>query len=277
MSELESVSFIIALASAGLGAVSGVGHLVARKRSRDRSSGAPARTAVRLTIAAALSGLVFLTLSIVARAVATGHGPFSSMYEFSLAFAWGIVAASLFFWWRYRVYAVSSAGLVAATILLVFAYTLPSRPAPLVPALQQSVLLSSHVAAAAIAYGAFAIGFGATLLYLVQVRYRLSWLPSPGTLDTISYRTAVIGFPCMTLVIVLGAVWANIAWGRYWGWDPKETASLVTWLLFAGYLHARVLRGWRGAKAATLYLIGFLAVLFTFFGNYFLGGLHSYQ
>ncbi len=86
----------------------------------------------------------------------------------------------------------------------------------------------------------------------------------------------IVGFPFLTLTIILGAVWANIAWGRPWGWDPKETASLVTWLIFAAYLHARVIAGWRGTRSALLLVIGFLAILFTFFGNYIFSGLHSY-
>ena len=81
----------------------------------------------------------------------------------------------------------------------------------------------------------------------------------------------------MTLTIVLGALWADIAWGRYWGWDPKETSSLVTWLVYAAYLHARVLRGWRGSKSVSLIVLGFLGFLFTYFGNYFFGGLHGYR
>jgi ABC-type transport system involved in cytochrome c biogenesis permease subunit len=92
-----------------------------------------------------------------------------------------------------------------------------------------------------------------------------------------SYHSVVIGFPFLTLTILLGALWADIAWGRYRGWDPKETASLVTWLLYAAYLHARIMRHWKGTKAAALLLIGFLAVLFTFFGNYIFSGLHAYN
>ena len=86
----------------------------------------------------------------------------------------------------------------------------------------------------------------------------------------------VIGFPFLTLAILLGAFWANIAWGRYWGWDPKETASLVTWLIYAAYLHARAVRGWRGIRSAVLIIVGFVAVLLTFFGNYIFTGLHAY-
>ena len=167
-------------------------------------------------------------------------------------------------------------GVVIALGLLLYAHTLPSRPVPLVPALQQSFLLTSHVTAAVIAYGTFTIGFGTAVLYLFQRRRIVSWMPRTEVLDAMSYHTVVIGFPFMTLVIILGALWADVAWGRYWDWDPKETASLVTWLIYASYLHARFLHGWRGTRTAILLIIGFAAVLFTFFGNYFFAGLHSY-
>ncbi len=226
-------------------------------------------------ILAALA-LVLVTVSIIARIVASGRGPFSNMYEFSVAFSWGIVAVSLFFLWRYRIAIIGTFGLVIALAMLIFALTLPSRVLPLVPALQQSVLLSVHVASAIISYGALAVGFSAAVIYLFVRNRRVSWLPRPELLETISYRTVIVGFPFLTLTIILGAVWANIAWGRPWGWDPKETASLVTWLIFAAYLHARVIAGWRGARSAWLLVIGFLAILFTFFGNYIFSGLHSY-
>jgi len=226
-------------------------------------------------ILAALA-LVLVTVSIIVRIVASGRGPFSNMYEFSVAFSWGIVAVSLFFLWRYRIAIIGTFGLVIALAMLIFALTLPSRVLPLVPALQQSVLLSVHVASAIISYGALAVGFSAAVIYLFVRNRRVSWLPRPELLETISYRTVIVGFPFLTLTIILGAVWANIAWGRPWGWDPKETASLVTWLIFAAYLHARVIAGWRGARSAWLLVIGFLAILFTFFGNYIFSGLHSY-
>ncbi len=105
----------------------------------------------------------------------------------------------------------------------------------------------------------------------------MSWMPPKATLEEVSYRAVVIGFPMMILVLVLGALWANIAWGRYWGWDPKETATLITALLYAGYLHAYNLRGWRGTRSAVLLILGFAATVFTFLGNLFLGGLHSYS
>jgi cytochrome c-type biogenesis protein CcsB len=95
-------------------------------------------------------------------------------------------------------------------------------------------------------------------------------------LDDIGYRAVTIGFPLLALVLILGSVWAHEAWGSYWSWDPKETASLVTWLIYAIYLHTRSLRGWRGTRSAIVLLIGFIAVGFTYYGNYFFGGLHAY-
>jgi cytochrome c-type biogenesis protein CcsB len=232
----------------------------------------PGKTAIILTIC----GLAFETGSIIARAIASGHGPFSSTYEFALAFSWGTIVLGLYFQWRYRVIAVGAIGLIVAILLLLLTRGMSPAIVPLVPALQQGFLLTTHVAAAVIAYGTFAIGFGAAALYLVQRLRSFSWLPSAQLLDRLSYHTVVIGFPFLTLLIILGALWAYVAWGRYWGWDPKETASLVTWLLYANYLHARVLRGWRGTKAAVLLVAGFAAVLFTFFGNFIFAGLHSY-
>jgi cytochrome c-type biogenesis protein CcsB len=229
-----------------------------------------------LWMALAALALAFISTSIISRIVASGHGPFSSMYEFSTAFAWSIIVMSLIFLWRYRIMIIGAFGIVLALGLLIFASTLPSRVLPLVPALQQSLLLSVHVASAVISYGALTIGFSAALIYLVIHRREVTWMPQPEILENISYNAVIIGFPFLTLTIILGAAWANIAWGRPWGWDPKETASLVTWLIFAAYLHARVLRGWRGTKSASLLVIGFLAILFTFFGNYIFNGLHSY-
>ncbi len=281
MARLEIFSFMAALVCLGLSAILAVIVLVAGKVAKtsgesNASSNRYPKTGY-LAITTGIAGLVSLTLSMVSRAVLTGHGPFSNIYEFSLAFSWGIVVMGFFFERRYRAPVIRAIGVLMALGLLLFANTIPSQAVPLVPALQQSFLLTTHVAAAVIAYGAFAVGFGAAILYLLQERCKASWLPGLEALDEMSYYTVVIGFPFLTLVIVLGAIWADVAWGRYWGWDPKETAALVTWLLYAGYLHARVMRGWRGRKAAILLIVGFFAILLTFFGNYIFQGLHSYQ
>ena len=224
----------------------------------------------------AINAAAFLTASLVFRAIASGHGPFSNMYEFSLAFSWGALVLYLYFEVRYRLRTLALVVLPIALGMLVYATTVPSDIQPLVPALQNNLLLTVHVAVAILAYGAFALAFGAAVLYLIQGRDSIRWLPRRAVLDEMAYRAVLVGFPMMALVIILGAVWAQIAWGTYWSWDPKETASLVTWLIYGGYLHARVVRGWRGRRSALLLILGFGATLFTYFGNYFLGGLHSY-
>lgn len=226
-----------------------------------------------LNLAMLVIGLISITVSLIARGISTGHGPFSNMYEFAVAFSWGIVIMGLLFQWRYKIPVISAIGTLVALTLLLFARTLPSQSSPLVPALQQSLLLTTHVASAVISYGAFTIGFGAAVLLIIKGNKG----NESDALDEISYHTVLVGFPFMTLVIVLGALWADVAWGKYWSWDPKETASLVTWLLYASYLHARIMRDWKGRRAAILLVIGFAAVLVTFFGNYVFNGLHSYQ
>ncbi|TAK36856.1 MAG: c-type cytochrome biogenesis protein CcsB [Chloroflexota bacterium] len=227
------------------------------------------------TMFAALT-VVFLTLCLAFRAVATGHGPFANMYEFTLAFAWGVMVSYVYFEWRYKVRILGVFASLVAVGMMAYAAIVPAEIQPLVPALQNNLLLTIHVAVAIVAYGTFAIAFVAALLYLFQGEDGVSWMPTRALLDEIGYKAVIIGFPMMALVIILGALWADVAWGSYWSWDPKETASLVTWLIYGGYLHARTMRGWRGTRSAVLLLLGFAATLFTYFGNLFFGGLHSY-
>jgi ABC-type transport system involved in cytochrome c biogenesis permease subunit len=281
VSSLENIALICGTAGLGTSIVFAVwGLLSARTVFMETNSGKHIAASVSgsqipslISFSLLVVSLAFITISLIARAVATGHGPFSSMYEFAVAFSWGVMTMGLFFRWRYKIPVVSVISMAVALALLLFARTISSQAAPLVPALQQSLLLTTHVASAVISYGAFTIGFGTSILYLIKNNSE----EDADALDQISYRSVMIGFPFMTLVIVLGALWADIAWGRYWSWDPKETASLVTWLLYASYLHARVLRGWRGRRAAILLIIGFCAVLATFLGNYVFSGLHSYR
>lgn len=221
--------------------------------------------------------LLLLTVTLVLRTIVTGHGPFANQYEFSVAFGWGIVAAFAYFEHRYQMRALGLLVLPIAMALLLYAMTVGATADPLVPALQNNLLLTVHVALAIVAYGAFSVACAAGALFLVSPPQGRRGLPKPEKLDEIAYRAVVIAFPLLTLVIILGAVWAQIAWGTYWSWDPKETASLFTWLVYGAYLHARVVRGWRGRRAAWLLMLGFAAVLFTFFGNLFFGGLHSYS
>ncbi len=288
MYELSQYAFVAAFAATGLAVVLYLVNVVGARGLRalslagnggsvsssswDPAFDASGRYATILTV----NGFIFLTASLVFRAIASEHGPFSNMYEFSLAFAWGSLAIYIYFEIRYQLRILALMVLPVALGLLAYATTVPSEITPLVPALQNDLLLTVHVAVAIIAYGAFTVAFGAAVLYLIQHRDSIRWLPKKAILDEIGYKAVMVGFPMMALVIILGALWADIAWGTYWSWDPKETASLVTWLIYGGYLHARVLRGWRGQRSAVLLILGFGATLFTYYGNLFFGGLHGY-
>jgi cytochrome c-type biogenesis protein CcsB len=208
-----------------------------------------------------------------------GRGPWGNLYEFSVAFAFGIVLGYLYLGRHYPIRAIAFLPIGVALFLLAYAFTLPQEISPLVPALDNPPLITIHVAMAMISYGIFAVSFGAAVGYLIQGREnRVSWLPPAKVLDEVAYRAVIIGFPIFATLIILGSYWAAIAWGRYWGWDPKETSALVTWLIYAVYLHARSQRGWAGRPAALILVIGFAAVLFTYLGgNLFFGGLHSYS
>lgn len=226
-----------------------------------------------------LAGAI-LTLSLVTRWIAVGHAPYSNQFEFAIAFAWGATAAFIYVERQLRVRSLGAFVIPIPIGLILYAQTLPDHVVaggPLIPALQNNLLLTVHVAMAVIAYGAFAVACGGAIMYLLQRDDRVSWLPFRADIDATCYRAVMLGFPCMALVLILGAAWGNIAWGRYWGWDPKETAALTTWLIYAGYLHAHSIRSWRGNRSSILLLLGFAATLFTYYGNLFLGGLHAYS
>ncbi len=206
------------------------------------------------------------------------HVPLSNFYESLVFFAWTLPALGLF---SFRRYFKGYLGAVLSTIAcLLLAYAsfggVDSRIKPLMPALKSNWLLI-HVVTAFLGYAAFALAFGTAVLYLVQERRPRAALPPQSQLDRLLYRATVLGFLLLTLGILTGAVWAESAWGRYWSWDPKETWSLITWLVYATLLHARLLKGWQGRRIAWLAVVGFMAVLFTYFGvSFLLTGLHSY-
>ncbi len=224
-------------------------------------------------------GVVFQGLSIALRTAAAGHLPLSNMYEFSSTF---IFLAGLVYLLFERAYGVRQLGAIVLPLtvgMVIYIWSLPTELREvnaLIPALQNRPLMTAHVSFAILAYAAFAVAFAAAILYLIASRRAVSWLPSADMLDDIGYRAVTIGFPAMALVLILGSVWAYRAWGTYWSWDPKETAALFTWLVYGVYLHTRSLRSWRGTRSAIVLLLGFGAVIFTYYGNYFFGGLHAY-
>jgi cytochrome c-type biogenesis protein CcsB len=232
-------------------------------------------------LATSLSWLMFaaLTASLIFRWIAVEHPPYANMYEYTIALGWGSALTYVIFerWYGQRaIGAVVLPGVAALfAISLVF---FPSEVTPLIPALQANRILGIHVGMMMASYSALSVSFGAAVLYLVQGgARRFARLPSGRLLEEIAHKSVLIGFPMLALGIALGAWWANSAWGRYWGWDPKETSALVTWLIYAGYLHARGLRGWRGRRSAMVLVLGYAGVLFTYFAvNLWVSGLHSY-
>jgi cytochrome c-type biogenesis protein CcsB len=223
-----------------------------------------------------LAAWATLTVSLAIRSILSGHVPFTDMYGFAASFCWGILATGCLFQWRLKSEVFGAGAAVIAFALLIYTFTLPSRHEPLPAILQQTWLLPLHVSCAIMAYGMFALGFVSAVLYLIKDKYNPAFFPTAGTLDRAGYLAVLTGFPLMTLVIIIGSIWAKVAWGTYWNWDPKETASLVTWILYAFYLFTRVFLHWKDRRSALLLIIGFVAVLVTFFGNLFFGGLHSY-
>lgn len=247
----------------------------AAARPSDFAAPSPLSGAARwLTLGAFL---VFAT-SMTLRGLVVGRGPWGNLFEFSVAFATSILLGYLVLSRRYPIRSIAFIPVGVALALALYASSLPSEIKPLVPALQNAPLLTVHVGLAMLSYGIFATSFAAGIAYLVQGKAdRFSWLPSHRVLDSVAYRAVIIGFPIFATMIILGSWWASIAWSRYWGWDPKETAALVTWLVYAIYLHARNQRAWAGRPAALLLVVGFVMVLVTYSGSLWFTGLHAYS
>jgi cytochrome c-type biogenesis protein CcsB len=274
------------------------------------------RTVLTVARGLAYAGVAVHLTSVVARGLAAERVPWGNMYEYVTVVGLLLVVAFLVIERRWRVEAAGGfvlGGTVAAMGAATLIYV---PPGPLVPALN-SYWLRIHVVMAMLGSALFALGFVFTLLYLWQERRerrevpaalparepalvatgpggdagdhvpaeepeaevtpRRGRLPPSPVLDRIAYRTIVFAFPIWTLAVIFGAIWAEEAWGRYWGWDPKEVWSFVTWVAFAGYLHARATVGWRGRRAAVLAVIGFAALVFNLVVvNTVIAGLHSY-
>jgi cytochrome c-type biogenesis protein CcsB len=224
-------------------------------------------------------GAVFATLAVILRWIAAGHFPLTNMYEFSLMFVTFISIVHLAFERMYRVRQLGAITLTIAFLMTLYIWSLPAdmrEVNPLIPALQSDTILTFHVGAAVLSYATFTVAFAAAVLYLIASKWSTPWLPSSEMLDDVAFRAITFGFPMFTINLILGSVWAHEAWGTYWQWDPKETAALFTWLVYGVYLHTRTLRGWRGNRSAYILLFGMAATIFTYYGNYFFGGLHAY-
>lgn len=267
----EAGTVVVGASGAPAGTARGAGSVVG---SAVAPSSAAGPYAFGLTLAAVLA----LAVSMALRAAIVGRGPWGNLFEFTVAFAFTISAGYLLLERRYPIRSIGLVPTGVALALFLYSATLPKEIEPLVPALQNAPLLTIHVGMATIAYGIFATAFAAGVAYLVQgQRDRFAWLPSHKVLDEVAYRAVVIGFPIFATMIILGSWWASIAWSRYWGWDPKETSALVTWLTYAVYLHARNQRRWAGRPAAMLLVVGFAMVIVTYSGSLWFSGLHAYS
>lgn len=250
---------------------------------------APGRRSGNIAMSLMWLATVLLAFGVVLRGFSAGRVPWGNMYEFSitsgLAVAVVFLVLSLKQDVRWLGIFVSGAVLLTLGLAVTVLYT---ESAELVPALK-SWWLVIHVSAAIVCAGGFTLAAALSAAYLVRDRGEkrsaagkpMGWLssrlPSSATLDRMAFRTVAFTFPLWTFAVVAGAIWAENAWGRYWGWDPKETWAFITWVIFAGYLHARSTSGWKGRRGAWIALVGFLAFLFNYFGvNLFLPGLHSY-
>jgi len=213
-----------------------------------------------------------------------GHAPFANMYESLVFFSWTVAILYIFIEFKYK---ESIIGVFASPLVfLAIAYAslspdVSSKISPLIPALKSNWLIA-HVITCFLGYAGFAIAFGFSIMYFVKpkspdAKSIFAKLPSWELIDELTYQMVVFGFLFLTIGIITGAVWANSAWGKYWSWDPKETWSLITWFVYAIFMHLRTMKGWHGRRMAWVSIIGFIAVMFTYFGvNYLLSGLHSY-
>jgi len=250
----------------------------------------PGRRSANIGMSLTWLAAALLLIGVVLRGVWAGRVPWGNMYEFSITSALGILLVFLILSLRSDVRWLGLFVVIPVLLTLGLAVTvLYTEAAQLVPALK-SYWLIIHVSAAIICGGAFTIaGASAGLALLRGWRERVAvasgrpasdiWsrIPSVPSLETFTYRIVAFSFPLWTFAVVSGAIWAENAWGRYWGWDPKETWAFITWVVFAAYLHARSTKGWRGSRASWIAVAGFAAFLINYFGvNLFVNSLHSY-
>lgn len=262
------------------------------------ASGVPNAGIGRLATTFAGFTVLFLGGQVATRWAAVKHAPVSNLYEFTAAFAFGIALAYVAFEAYTRNRRFGLLGLPIVSGMLGIASLFPSDITPLIPALQNGPLLTIHVSVMMLSYAVLTVSFCGAAVYLLQGgegRRRFASLPSSEAAGDLAHKAVMVGFPLLGLGIALGAWWANSAWGRYWGWDPKETSALVTWLSIAAYFHARagsgsvagapgirkivpakVRRGWRPDPMWWLVVMWAL-VMFTYFAvNLWVSGLHSY-
>jgi len=295
------VALMMTLVEQGFGAKGRLAMERAQRRSRElvgaggppaeevpaaqREVGRPERIG-RMGASLLVLGALLQLSAIVLRGLAVHRAPWGNMYEYGMAVTFITVVTWLVVMWKFPVRHLTGFLLLPVVILMFVNGTmLYTIAAPVQPALQ-SYWLVIHVSAAIIGSGVFLVPGVASVLYLFRAAYDKDntkfarfapKLPAADVLDRIAYRTTIFAFPVFTFGVLCGAVWAESAWGRFWGWDPKETVAFIAWVVYAAYLHSRATAGWRGARAAAINIVGFAAIVFNlFFVNLVTAGLHSY-
>jgi cytochrome c-type biogenesis protein CcsB len=239
----------------------------------------------RMGVALTVLGAGLHLAMLIVRGVAAGRPPWGNMYEFVAAVTLvGVVAWLVVLFRRPELRRLGVFVLLPVIVLMFLGGTvLYTQAAPVVPALR-SYWLAIHVTAAVVSSGILLFAGVSTVLYLLRSLHdtsgRMAWtarLPEASVLDRVAYRATAVAFPIWTFAVITGAIWAEAAWGRYWGWDPKETTAFIAWVVYACYLHARSTAGWRGRRAAVVNVVGFAVMVFNlFFVNLVVTGLHSY-
>ncbi len=278
---VSGLALLLAAAAAGLGAtLLGSGLVAARAGGTDDMSTAPSgRWLSRMAVAAVVAAFVALGIVLAARAVMSGRAPWSNLHEFSLAFAVALLGIHLLLARREPIAALTPFVALIAAGLVGLALSFESRIDPLVPALQQPILLTVHVGSAVVAYALSGLAFVAAAAEIGQrsASDGIAALPSSAALRAVGHRIVLLAFPILTIAIVLGSVWANLAWRSYWSNDPKELAAAATWAVFGAYLHVAGRRDRWERLAPWLIVLGFVGVLFTYIGaGLFFVGEHSY-
>ena len=275
---IAAILYIIYMVSSRAGELVPAGH---------PESGVRPKAIGQIATILTASGWVANTFAMVARAVEAKHAPYANLFESMMLMAWGIIIGYLLLEYIYKIKIIGVFVVSLGFLTIAVASLLPFRyqtVEPLNPALQSNWLLI-HVLVTFLGYAAFAISFGISIVYLLRDRIEKKGrvdsffmrFPDSVRLDELSYKAIAFGFPFLTFGIISGAIWANYAWGGYWSWDPKETWSLIVWFIYAAYLHARMTRGLRGRRSAIFSIVGFIAVVFLYWGvSFILPGLHAY-
>ncbi len=273
---MGQIEWIMYLAAATLYALSSVIYLyclVFKKEER-----------INFAVGSALAGLLFHSVSIALRWIETGHGPYISMYEVLSKYAWFSVVIFLLAQQKYEKIKTTGFIVLPASFLMMAIASTYSRDIQMIPASLQSYWLAAHVGFASIGFGSVMVAAGIAVLYILKEKHLNTGvtdsfydrLPELRTMDDLMYRFVASGFFAITIMIAAGAIWANQTWGRYWGWDPTETWSLITWFTYAICLHLRMNAGWTGKRIAWLIIFSIFILAFSAFGvGYVYRGLHT--